>query len=38
MGDELLLATQQAYPQRLKELGFIFKFPQLKLALEAEFN
>lgn len=38
MGQELLLSGQEVYPRRLLESGFDFKFPQLDLALEHEYQ
>ena len=36
MGDEMLLASQRALPERLKERGFRFAFPELEGALRYE--
>lgn len=34
MGDALLLASTRVLPKRLQEAGFVFKYPELKAALE----
>ena len=34
MGDALLLASTKVLPKRLLDAGFIFKYPDLKPALE----
>jgi uncharacterized protein (TIGR01777 family) len=36
MGDEMLLASQRAFPDRLEERGFRFDFPELEGALRYE--
>ena len=36
MGDEMLLASQRAFPERLEERGFHFAFPELEAALRYE--
>jgi NAD dependent epimerase/dehydratase family enzyme len=33
MGEELLLGGQNIYPERLKQLGFEFLYPDLRSAL-----
>lgn len=38
MGDELLLGGQHVYPERLKQLGFQFSYPDIHSALEHEWN
>lgn len=38
MGDELLLKGQNIYPERLIELGYSFKTPNLKMAFLKEFG
>ncbi len=38
MGKELLLGSQHIYPERLKELGFNFCYPNLNAALEREWK
>ena len=36
MGEEMFLASQRAFPERLKERGFRFSFPELEEALRYE--
>jgi NAD dependent epimerase/dehydratase family enzyme len=36
MGEEMLLASQRALPERLQERGFRFAFPELEGALRYE--
>jgi NAD dependent epimerase/dehydratase family enzyme len=36
MGEELLLGGQNVYPERLKQLGFEFSYPDLASALKHE--
>ncbi len=38
LADEVLFASQRVTPHRLSELGFAFKFPDLRAALEAELS